>query len=472
MDLELMVDDDTSFMDLMASQEDDEEEEHGSCYTQEPSGSLNSEASMEEYLDFDFELEEEDTRTVVETDPTSPMSLTNDGELDMDSDMEPPEFEEGEEDDGPESDTEEPPEAIGHIERMVLNFLTQLANKGLSAPSESGSDDSMSEGEEAVSATTKRKEPRPQIEVLLADRRKLGQDGELGTRSIKYPRRVAGGSARPLAQLFNVLNISHEALVTGVPTTKRDVYYKDVSLFKSQGTVDRLVDDLAATWELKRSDLNIRAASKGLVCGAGLSIELFTGETLTGKDTDGINIPVGEDIESFGIDEEVNWILVVEKEAVFQTLCRLGVADHPSMPGRGIIITGKGYPDVATRHLVKSLADALPKRIPIAALVDCDPYGLDILSVYRYGSVSMQHENDTLAARRIKWLGLRTSELSELGIDWDNLLPISKADEKKILAMLAKPNIPKKWKRELSRSLHLRRKAEIEIISSTSEYPL
>ncbi|KAF5326416.1 hypothetical protein D9611_000480 [Ephemerocybe angulata] len=427
MDLELMLDDETSFLDLMASQEDDEEEEHGSYYTQEPSSSLNSQASAtDEYLDFDFKFQEEDTRTI-ETDTTSPMPLTGDGELDMDSDMEPPELEAGEEEEeeDPESDTEEPPEAIGHIERLVLNFLTQLANKGLSAPSESdGSDDSMSESE-AVSATKKRKEPRPQIEVLLADRRKLGQDGELGTRSIKYPKRVAGGSARPLAQLFNVLNISHEALVTGVPTTKRDVYYKDVALFKSQGTVDRLVDDLAATWELKRSDLNIRAASKGLVCGAGLTIELFTGlgETLTGKDTDGINIPVGEDIEFFGIDEEVNWILVVEKEAVFQTLCRLGVADHPSMPGRGLIITGKGYPDVATRHLVKSLADALPKRIPIAALVDCDPYGLDILSVYRYGSASMQHENDTLAARRIKWLGLRTSELSGWALCFRSRVP-------------------------------------------------
>ena len=73
---------------------------------------------------------------------------------------------------------------------------------------------------------------------------------------------------------------------------------------------------------------------------------------------------------------------------------------------------GKGYPDVATRHLVKSLADGLDASIPIVALVDCDPFGLDILSVYRYGSKGIQHENDHLATRRMKWLGLRTSELS------------------------------------------------------------
>lgn len=45
------------------------------------------------------------------------------------------------------------------------------------------------------------------------------------------------------------------------------------------------------------------------------------------------------------------------------------------------------------------------------ALVDGDPYGLDILSVYKYGSRAMQHENDKLAARRIKWLGIWASEL-------------------------------------------------------------
>lgn len=62
---------------------------------------------------------------------------------------------------------------------------------------------------------------------------------------------------RSTAQLFNVLDAAHEALISDVPTTKRDVYYKDVILFKSQQVVNQLVDDLAATWDLKRSDLGI-----------------------------------------------------------------------------------------------------------------------------------------------------------------------------------------------------------------------
>lgn len=45
------------------------------------------------------------------------------------------------------------------------------------------------------------------------------------------------------------------------------------------------------------------------------------------------------------------------------------------------------------------------------ALVDGDPYGLDILSVYRNGSRGLRHENSKLAARRVEWLGVWASEL-------------------------------------------------------------
>lgn len=68
------------------------------------------------------------------------------------------------------------------------------------------------------------------------------------------------------------------------------------------------------------------------------------------------------------------------QQAVFQTLCHLRLTDHPLLPGRGLIITvrvyaacisslrtdfvsqGKGYPDLATRQLVKTLSDNLPRR--------------------------------------------------------------------------------------------------------------
>lgn len=50
-------------------------------------------------------------------------------------------------------------------------------------------------------------------------------------------------------------------------------------------------------------------------------------------------------------------------------------------------------------------------RVPILALVDSDPYGIDILSVYKHGSQSLSHENEKLAANRVEWLGVWASEL-------------------------------------------------------------
>lgn len=45
-------------------------------------------------------------------------------------------------------------------------------------------------------------------------------------------------------------------------------------------------------------------------------------------------------------------------------------------------------------------------------LVDGDAYGIDILSVYKYGSQSLRHESRKLAAERVEWLGILSSELA------------------------------------------------------------
>ena len=50
--------------------------------------------------------------------------------------------------------------------------------------------------------------------------------------------------------------------------------------------------------------------------------------------------------------------------------------------------------------------------VPILGLVDADPYGLDILSVYRFGSSAMAHECGTSTTPTLKWIGLKSSEIA------------------------------------------------------------
>jgi len=61
--------------------------------------------------------------------------------------------------------------------------------------------------------------------------------------------------------------------------------------------------------------------------------------------------------------------------------------------------------------VVSGVVDNLSSRIPILALVDADPYGLDILHVYKYGSYATVHESDTLTAPRIELLGIKITEI-------------------------------------------------------------
>ncbi|KAG8961835.1 endodeoxyribonuclease [Tulasnella sp. 419] len=82
----------------------------------------------------------------------------------------------------------------------------------------------------------------------------------------------------------------------------------------------------------------------------------------------------------------------------------------------------------------------------------------------------MEHENATMIAPRIQWIGVFAHELSGLGIEKEKLLPITPIDYKKALSMMHRPDhrMPKYWKTELTNMLHSRRKAEIEIICSAS----
>ncbi|PCH43728.1 hypothetical protein WOLCODRAFT_90460 [Wolfiporia cocos MD-104 SS10] len=160
-------------------------------------------------------------------------------------------------------------QSIERLESLVLSLLSQLV---ASLPSDIDSQAKCSKGKKIV--------------VQVADRRKSSIDGATATREIKFPQRSRGPSIKPIAQLFKVVNLMHEALVNNVPTTKRDMYYKDVELFKSQSVVDRLVDDVAASLNLGRADLGVRASSKGLIAGSGLIIHLEEGGTIDINDNE------------------------------------------------------------------------------------------------------------------------------------------------------------------------------------------
>ncbi|KAL7412067.1 Spo11/DNA topoisomerase VI subunit A [Mrakia frigida] len=377
--------------------------------------------------------------------------------------------------------------AKSHIQRnLLLPFLSQLS-RSLALIPQPGSSTSSSSGQA---------QPPPDSDADDEDDDSLGerrrrQDGKIrldamgsGSREgLVWPngRKTA---TKELARVWRVLSMMHEALMDEVVVTKRDIYYKDPKLFGSQGVVDRIVETIASSAGLRRSDFNVRASPKGLWSSKLVEIVLVDSNAnppdasqMVEEDEEEVEvlrcgdmlptlIPPSENIEDVRlIDDEKKllWILILEKDAIFQTLCSIKFGAE-----EGLLITGKGYPDQSTAQFVSLLATKFP-RTKILALVDGDPDGLEILSVYKFGSrTAAKLNNEHLGVERIEWLGVKGSEWSSLNIDYDLLIPLTVRDRKKIYKMLSRPaeDMPAEWRRELSHMIHLRHKAEIQLLTS------
>jgi hypothetical protein len=121
---------------------------------------------------------------------------------------------------------------------------------------------------------------------------------------------------------------------------------------------------------------------------------------------------------------------------------------------------------VATRLFLRKLKTEL--RLPVLGLVDADPYGLKILSVYMSGSKNMSYDSANLTTPDIKWLGIRPSDLDRYGIPDQCRLPMTPGDLKVGAELLKEEFITSNpaWVKELQAMCAMKVKAEIQSLSS------
>mmetsp|Transcript_17522 Transcript_17522/g.37902 ORF Transcript_17522/g.37902 Transcript_17522/m.37902 type:complete len:393 (-) Transcript_17522:1490-2668(-) len=237
-----------------------------------------------------------------------------------------------------------------------------------------------------------------QVYVPELDRIVLG--GKTGTRSFLNVK-----ESRKSAITTRVLQLLHAVLLKRIHITKRDLFYTDVKLFVDQSESDGVLDDVATMIGCTRSNLHVVASDKGLVVGRISFFEDGDFIDCTKMGVGGKAIPPYIDkIENIQSDAE--FILLVEKEAAYMRMAE----DRFYQRYPCIVITAKGQPDVATRMFLSRITSEL--QIPVLALVDSDPYGLKILSVYMSGSKNMSYDSASLTTPDIKWLGLRPSDLN------------------------------------------------------------
>ena len=178
--------------------------------------------------------------------------------------------------------------------------------------------------------------------------------------------------------------------------TKRELYYRDVELFGNQETVNRAVNNLCAMLNVQEFELAVMSSSKGLVAG---DLTIVIGDEKINCKTPRAVPQNPSEITSF--ETAAEFVLVVEKDTVFQRL--VNDETFKKDASKTILITGKGYPDINTRMLLKKIST--DTNLPIYIIVDADPHGVEIMCTYKYGSMQMVHNSEHLAVPSIQWIG-------------------------------------------------------------------
>ncbi|PNH09266.1 DNA topoisomerase 6 subunit A [Tetrabaena socialis] len=235
---------------------------------------------------------------------------------------------------------------------------------------------------------------------------------------------------------------------------------------EEQGQSDSVLEDLACMLGCTRSSLHVVASEKGVVVGRLTFREDGDFIDCQRMGVGGKAIPPNMD-KVTDITSDAAFILLVEKDAAFMRLAE----DRFYNTYPCIILTAKGQPDVATRQaereggrreeggerdteeaqarkgaavlFLRKLKTTL--KIPVLALVDSDPYGLKILSVYMKGSMAMSYDSSNLTTPDIKWLGVRPSDLDRFAIPEQCRLPMTEEDiktGKRLLNIRAHKNTP------------------------------
>ncbi|NHJ23594.1 MAG: hypothetical protein EAX89_03400 [Candidatus Lokiarchaeota archaeon] len=268
-------------------------------------------------------------------------------------------------------------------------------------------------------------------------------------------------SVADITRLMKVLEKVNELLIKDLHATKREIYYSSVQLFGDQKNSDKSIEDVATMLYTTRNSTHIVASAKGSCIGRLRIRDRNDIIDLEGLGSGGWTIsPMLDNIEILESDAE--FILVLEKDAA---MIRLSEArfwkNYPC-----IILTAKGAADIATRMFLRKLSKEL--NLPVFTLVDSDPYGHYIHSVYLRGSKRLSYESPFLATPNIKLLGVLTRDLEKYKIPNDCRIPMNQTDIKRTKELLSEDFVKnnKEWENDLKLALNLKIKAEIQALST------
>ena len=228
------------------------------------------------------------------------------------------------------------------------------------------------------------------------------------------------GEAKKFMQTVLMASIIYEALKNNEYPTIRDLYYRgkhtiryrkitsgriyEENTWDEQKESDSVIRDIEVFIDMLREDMLILSKEKGKVVG---NMRIKSGDDIIDLSKMGHGayaIEPTPDLIEF-IDVDADFVLVIEKDAVFQQLHRAGFWRKY----RAILVTSAGQPDRATRRFIRRLNEEL--KLPVYILTDSDPYGWYIYSVFKVGSINLSYESLRLATPEAKFLGVSMTDV-------------------------------------------------------------
>lgn len=233
--------------------------------------------------------------------------------------------------------------------------------------------------------------------------------------------------------------------------------------------LDRALDHICCLVGCSKVHLHILTQSKGVLFG-NLQFKLRSGELfdcLSKKE--GTSLPSASE-SIVELKSNAKFILLIEKDSLLQMILNSDEGLKFINAYEAILITGKGYPDINTKAFLNLLWSQL--KLPILALTDADPHGLEILCSYKYGNYTTSYEGPNVCSPHIKWLGLLPGDIKRLSIPDSKTLPLSKPDIRKINSLVARPYLKENEaiQQQLSLMMEMGRKAELESLHSDCDY--
>ncbi|URD93680.1 Type IIB DNA topoisomerase [Musa troglodytarum] len=326
---------------------------------------------------------------------------------------------------------------------------------------------------------------------------------------------MRANDAKAFVRVWMVMAMCFRILVQGKLATQRELFYKLLcdapEYFRSQRQVNRAVQDVVALLRCTRHSLGIMASSRGAVIGRMVLEE--PGEQIVDCSMIGhAGYAITGDLCTLSklvLHSDARYIIIIEKDAIFQRLAE----DHFFNQIPCILITSKGYPDIATssfhcqgrgpqlpllltdtskasvahdvtihsfhhRCCHPSVAFFVPTAVFTASdkpdfsrhdnlgfngLVDPskNPAGLAILCTYKFGSIRTGLESYRYACN-VKWLGLRADDLQI--IPQKVMMQLKPHDIKTAKSLMSSKLLQERYQAELSLMVERGHRAEIEAL--------